>query len=275
MTPGSSIPGELARETRLALQERRRHRAKPPGDGLVLEVGGGQRPYAESAVVIDLYAADDYERAGEEALSLSRPLIVADGHSLPFADGAFDYVIAQHVLEHATDPTRFAGELCRVAAAGFVQVPSREAELTFGWSYHPWLIDRDGDTLVFHPKGEQRAQFGELFHQGYKESPALRLWIAAHQSRWLHSIEWRDRISVRVEGDADAEQTAAFDVERTVSVLGDAHAASRLQPLPPRVMAALRCPSCGGALHADGSALRCDGCGRSYPIAGEVPILVS
>ena len=136
----SRIPGESAR-----------HRPHPPSDGLVLDVGGGQSAHPRANVVVDKYVVDDFERAGP--LELTKPLIVADGHRLPFADGTFSYVVAMHVLEHATDPVQFASELARVAAAGFVQLPSAESELTFGWAFHPWLVDREGDTLVFRPKG--------------------------------------------------------------------------------------------------------------------------
>src|SRR6266568_7871058 len=100
-------------------------------------------------------------------IDVSRPLIVADGERLPFADRSVAYAIALHVLEHATDPRAFAEELARVAPAGFAQVPTREAELTFGWPYHPWLIDRDGDTLIFVPREDRKAPAGELFHRAY------------------------------------------------------------------------------------------------------------
>lgn len=40
--------------------------------------------------------------------------LVCDAHSLPFADGSMDGVVAQAVLEHVADPVRVASEIHRV-----------------------------------------------------------------------------------------------------------------------------------------------------------------
>jgi uncharacterized protein YbaR (Trm112 family) len=240
----------------------------------VLEVGAGQSPHPRADVVVDKYVADSFERSGEAPLDFSKPLVVADGHRLPFADESFAYALALHVLEHAADPARFASELSRVAAKGFVQVPSRQAELTFGWPYHPWLIDRSGDTLVFKPKGELRAPSGDLFHRSFAESPLLRLWWAAHRSEWQHSIAWRGSLTVRVEGTGEPERAAAFDVEHTVATLEQLQERRVLAQLSERVRGTLRCPSCGGSLAQARGQIACRECSRFYPAPGGVPVLV-
>jgi hypothetical protein len=104
-------------------------------------------------------------------MSIDRPLVVGDGDALPFADRTFDYVIAMHLLEHATNPVLVASELQCVAAGGFVQVLFREAELTFGWPYHPWLKDRAANGLEFYLRGIAMAApvemwFMALFPEG-------------------------------------------------------------------------------------------------------------
>ena len=43
---------------------------------------------------------------------------IADGHDLPFEDGAFDLVVAVAVLEHVADPQRCVAEMHRVLAEG-------------------------------------------------------------------------------------------------------------------------------------------------------------
>jgi SAM-dependent methyltransferase len=43
-----------------------------------------------------------------------RTQIVCDGHNLPFADGTFDGVVIQAVLEHVLDPVRVVSEIHRV-----------------------------------------------------------------------------------------------------------------------------------------------------------------
>lgn len=246
----------------------RHHRASPPPTGLVLEVGGGQRPHPRSDVVVDKYPADDFERAGP--LNLSKALIVADGEQLPFADDGFAYVIGEHVLEHATDPTLFAEELSRVAAAGFVQVPSRANELVYGWPFHPWLIDLEADTLVFRPRGEEKAPVGELMHAQYVASPTTRIAFAARRSDWHHSVHWEGRLEVRVAGASSAEQTAVFDADEVIAMLGSATA----PPLPSDVIALLRCPACRSELAEGAGAFGCHGCGLRYPIVGNVPLLL-
>jgi uncharacterized protein YbaR (Trm112 family) len=266
-------------EVRTALREIARARAKavehtprPPEQGLVLEVGPGQAPHPRADVVVDKYVTDNFERQG--ALDLSKPLIVADGQRLPFVDGTFSYVLALHVLEHATDPTIFAGELSRVADAGFVQVPTRISELTFGWPYHPWLIDRDGDTLVFRPRNGQRAPVGQVFHQAYADSALLRNWWAANRELLHHSVEWTNELSVQVEGTSAADQTAELDVERTIAALAELDRRGALKPQPGSLTERLRCPSCESALELDSGSATCSSCGRSYPVVGDVPVLL-
>jgi uncharacterized protein YbaR (Trm112 family) len=220
-------------------------------------------------VVVDKYVADDFERGSP--LDLRKPIVVADGHALPFPDDTFAYVIASHVLEHATDPTRFAGELSRVGEAGFVQVPSREAELTFGWAFHPWLIDMEDGVLAFHPRGDQEAPLGPLFHEAFAESALFRVWFGAHRDTWHHTVHWTGSFSVRVKGTSRAPQTATLDVERTLDALPrmGAHGPAG------RLWEALRCPFDRQDLDTAADRLSCRQCDRAYPVAGGVPVLLA
>jgi uncharacterized protein YbaR (Trm112 family) len=276
-TSGKTAIAELtsaAHEVRGSHAEQRRHRPAPPAAGLVVDIGGGQSVDPRADVVVDKYLVDNFERSGTGELDLSKPVVIADGHELPFADGSFAYVIASHVLEHATDPVRFASELGRVAPAGVVQVPTRASELTFGWSFHPWLIDLDDGVLVFEPRDGRVAPCGELFHQRYQDDALLRLWWASTRSLWHHSVEWGGAPRVRVTGESVAEQTAMFDLERTVAALERAADDGQLQPLTAALFAVLRCPCCRGTLQRGAAGLRCEGCERRYPLAGGVPVLL-
>jgi SAM-dependent methyltransferase len=239
----------------------------------VLEVGAGQAPHARTDVVVDKYIDDDFERPGELGISFARPLVVADGAQLPFGDASFSYVIAMHVLEHAPDPVAFAAEMSRVGAAGFVQVPSREAEVTFGWPYHPWLIALADQRLRFTPRGDAIAPVGSLFHESFASCPLMRLWWAAHRSVWHHSVAWSGQLDVVVDGESGAPATAAYDQERTAAALAAAHASGRTRPLPAAVRERLRCPACRATVSGT-SPLVCDGCERTYPVVGHTPILL-
>ena len=241
----------------------------------MVEVGSGQAPHPRADVLVDKYVADDSERPHEVAVDFAKPFVVADGHHLPFADGSFAYAIALHVLEHATEPALFADELSRVAAAGFVQVPSSVSELTFGWPYHPWLIDREGDVLVFRPRDGRRAPYGETFHGAYADSALFRNWWAANRSLFHHSVEWRGELAVRVEGRSSADETAVLDLDRTTAVLTELSRAGVLRAHPPEVLRVLRCPACRGELALEHGSATCGGCGGAYPVIGEVPLLVA
>ena len=264
-----------AQELRLYARERNRHRPRPPADGLVLEVGAGHTPHPRTDLSIEKYLADDFERG--YAASFAKPLIVGDGHALPLADDCAAYVVASHVLEHATDPERFASELQRVADAGFVQLPSRLAELTFGWPFHPWLVDLYPDgTLVFHDRGDARAPAGDIFHRSFEHSPLMRLWWNAHRSDWHHTVEWRGELKVRkAAGDSLAEHTAQFDLDATEAVLRDAADRGAIPVLPDTVWELLRCPTDRATLSREDEALVCSTCARRYPVVAGVPILVS
>jgi hypothetical protein len=268
---------DLAAELASAVRANRRnaavHAARPPATGLVLDVGSGQAPHPRADVVVDKYVADDFERG--YALELSKPLVVGDGHALPFADGTFAYAVTSHVVEHATDPDLFAAELARVAAAGFVQVPSRQAELTFGWEFHPWLIDREGDTLVFHPRGTAKAPLGQVFHEAMAESRLFGLWFGANRERWHHSIEWSGRLSVRCEGESQAPQTATLDVAETLRVLGELDRGGAVRGPAGAIRAALRCPADHGTLTWSSGRAACEECARDYPVVGTVPVLIA
>jgi uncharacterized protein YbaR (Trm112 family) len=248
--------------------ERRVARPHPPRHGLVVDLGAGQSAFPRADAVVDKYVADDFERG--YPIERAKPLIVADGQSLPFKDKSLAYLIASHVLEHATDPERFAAEISRVASAGFVQLPSSLAEHAFGWSFHPWLVDREGDTLVFSPKPTgDRSVVGPM-HDLYAASSLMRLLFVARRSTFHHSLHWKGGMHVMVNAPSSAEKTAELDIERTM-------AAIRRNP-PPALPRTLRqvvcCPICHGELGDRRAILECLSCGREFPLVETVPLLL-
>src|SRR3954468_13386878 len=184
--PGAQLVRELIAEARSLRRERALHSPRPPEGGLVLDGGGGDRPHPRADVVVDKYVGDNFER--ETDIAFTKPLVVADGEALPCADGAFGYLIASHVLEHAIDPRRMAAEFSRVAAAGFVQLPSAAAERIYGWPFHPWLVDRSGDTLVFRPKDLPPGD--KAMHDAFHESVLERLRGEGHKACCDHLLHY-------------------------------------------------------------------------------------
>ncbi len=141
-------------------------------DERVLEVGGAGNPFPRANVVCDLSFGGCAQRNGAPGV-LRRDVqyVEAPAEKLPFADGAFDFVYCTQVLEHVLDPVAAARELSRVARRGFVEVPSRAGEMINGNPTHRWVVDREGEMLVFTPRTYAEHPFrnffyGLLFHDG-------------------------------------------------------------------------------------------------------------
>lgn len=95
------------------------HLNRLPAEAAILNLGSGTGAF------------DRYLRPGLKMLNLDIYTapgtdVLADGHWLPFADGAFDAVFSNAVLEHVRRPWVVADEMRRVVRPGgrvFVNVP--------------------------------------------------------------------------------------------------------------------------------------------------------
>lgn len=82
-------------------------------NGLVLDVGCGQRPYEKTFFAgAAKYIGVDY------LLDRSRPDVLCSALQIPFHDEAFDTVVSTEVLEHVPDPLRALCETQRVLKPG-------------------------------------------------------------------------------------------------------------------------------------------------------------
>ena len=133
-------------------------------DALVLDVGGGARPFWRADWVIDLAAYDSrgqlgwdgdprHERFGPRTW-VQRD--ICDREPWPFSDRQFDFAVCSHTLEDVRDPIWVASELGRVARAGYIEVPALQEELTYGiqgpwvgWGHHRWLVFAGDDKIEF------------------------------------------------------------------------------------------------------------------------------
>jgi SAM-dependent methyltransferase len=179
-----------------------------PASALVLDVGGGAQPFPRADWVIDLLAYEDrglygepIDPAGERFSAetwVSRD--ICDRDPWPFADKQFDFAVCSHTLEDVRDPLWVCAELIRVARAGYIEVPSRLEEQSYGlqgpwagWGHHRWLIDLDGDELTFAFKhhvlhNRPADRFPPEFHRMLSEQQrVLTLW-------WEGSFRFRERI---------------------------------------------------------------------------------
>jgi hypothetical protein len=148
-------------------ESRRRILAALDEGDRVLDVGGWAHPFARADWVIDLMPHETRGIYGEPDPDPERFTAetwverdICDRAPWPFDDDSFDFAVCSHTLEDIRDPIWVCTELIRVARAGYIEVPSRLEEQSFGvhgpwvgWSHHRWLVDiADGEVeFVFKP----------------------------------------------------------------------------------------------------------------------------
>jgi len=137
-------------------------------DALVLDVGGWAAPFNRADWVLDLMpyetrgAMGSYG-GGREHFSRRTWVMrdICDHTPWPFKDDQFDFAICVTTLEDIRDPIWVCKELSRVARAGYVEVPTIEAELIYnvegngpwlGHEHHRWFVEMSGGELVFMHK---------------------------------------------------------------------------------------------------------------------------
>ncbi len=179
---------------------------------LLLDVGGWAQPLTRADWVLDLlpyetrglYGYDRDAAAGSERFSAETWVVrdMCDHEPWPFADGQFDLAVCAHTLEDVRDPVWVCHELQRVARAGYIEVPSRLQEQTYGihgpwvgWSHHHWLCDVDegGIDFVFKSRAlEGRPEF-QVPRAAYdalsEEERVQQLW-------WEGSFRARERVMI-------------------------------------------------------------------------------
>lgn len=179
-------------------------------DALVLDVGGWAVPFPRADWVLDLGAYEtrgawgyDGDRAQERFGAESWVVRDICAHEpWPFPDGRFDFAICSHTLEDVRDPVWVCAELQRVAKAGYIEVPSRLEEQTWGiqgewvgWGHHHWLIDVDDDAkaiefvfkhhVLHRPDGEHLPP--SVHAAAMPEQKIQQLW-------WEGSFDARERV---------------------------------------------------------------------------------
>ncbi len=178
----------------------------------LLDVGGWGKPLTRADAVLDLMP---YETRGLYGVDGELPerftadtwtvRDICDAEPWPYADDEFDFVVCSHVLEDVRDPIRVCSELTRVARAGYVEVPSRLEEQSFGfqgpwvgWGHHHWLIEVEDDAIEFVFKhhvlhGRSEDQFPKWFQ------PTLTPEEKVEQLWWEGSFDYSERVIMEPE----------------------------------------------------------------------------
>ena len=162
---------------------------------LVLDVGAWAHPFERADWVIDLMPYETrglyyYDREQADERFSAETWVQRDICSRepwPWPDDHFDFAVCAQTLEDVRDPVWVCRELSRVARAGYVEVPSRLEEQSWGvhgpwagWSHHRWLCDVvDGrlevvfKTSLVH--GRESDHFPAGFHATLSDEERRRL----------------------------------------------------------------------------------------------------
>jgi len=188
----------------------------------VLDIGPGSLPFERADVLVERWPGDKgmRQRGGAEFRTNGKPLVIADGFALPFADDTFDFVMCSHVVEHidASHIDGFLKELGRVGRRGYIEAPSEVYERMWDVKEHRWFVYvRDGDRLVLRPKTSRNCApqyFGAFwpllsktrgcqnFMHGYKELFSVGYLWSGHP-RWEvvgeeeEIIDWKNETVVQ------------------------------------------------------------------------------
>lgn len=136
----------------------------------VLDVGSGHNPHPRADVLVDKFLLENTERSGQAIRVPSGKLFaVADACAMPFKDKIIDFVICSHVAEHVKDIDKFCSELNRIARRGYLETPSKLAEILRHAPNHRWFVSNQHGKIVFAPtpNGYPLGRFGKLFFSFY------------------------------------------------------------------------------------------------------------
>lgn len=200
---------------------------------VVLDIGGWADPFERADWVLDLMPYDTrglYAREGWVAPRTAQERFtretwiqrdICDHDPYPFDDGAIDFVVCSQTLEDVRDPVWVCHEMNRVAKAGYIEVPSRLEEQSWGvmgqfgvgWAHHRWLIDMPEGGVEFVVKPHSlHGRRDQHFPPGF--------WGLLSDSERIASMRWdggfwcRERVFVdEAESDAYLSATVSRGLE--------------------------------------------------------------
>jgi SAM-dependent methyltransferase len=106
------------------------------------------------------------------------PDVVGDGFQLPFADGAFDAIFCESVIEHVGDPERFLAAASRALKAGgvwYLEVPFLQP-FHGGVDFQRWT--RMGFQAALRRAGLEPVEAGIHMGPGFMMMWLMKEWLA-------------------------------------------------------------------------------------------------
>jgi hypothetical protein len=177
-----------------------------PDDAVVLDVGGAMKPFNRANWIMDALPYDQRGKlgsvGGDTEHFTEHTWVMHDfctREPWPFADKQVDFVICSHTLEDVRDPIWMCSEFNRIAKAGYIEVPSRLEEQTYGfqgpwtgWSHHRWLIDVDLDEITFVHKSAVVERADSHFPPEFRDT--LSAADRVQTFWWDGSFSYRERL---------------------------------------------------------------------------------
>jgi len=261
---------------------------------LVLDVGSGHDPHFRADVICDKFTGDNVERMDRD-IRIDRPFVACDAEALPFVDGAFDYVISSHLIEHLEHPDVFLNELMRVGKRGYIEAPSEFSEKLGGLPTHKWFVRVDGGRLVLTQKNRP------VFDPVLKEVSLLlgkdmcfKKFALRNPGLFNVTFFWEGKIDYEVNY-APAVSSASDFVKskidcnclepssggRSLGLFEEAkiflkrslHLLYRRRNV--NLFDVLSCPVCKKKVATSGGAVLCAHCRKSYPLKNGIPVMLA
>ncbi|MEX2195976.1 MAG: methyltransferase domain-containing protein [Thermoleophilaceae bacterium] len=192
---------------------------------VVLDVGGWAKPFPRADWVLDLlpyetrglYGYDRESDAEEERFGADTWVQrdICDHSPWPFSDDQFDFAVCSHTLEDVRDPVWVCRELQRVARAGYIEVPSRLEEQSYGiqgpwvgWGHHHWLTEIAGGRVQFVFKHH-------ILHGRESFRLPRAFWAALSPEERVESLWWEGAFEVGERVFVDPDELEGY-LERLV-----------------------------------------------------------
>jgi Methyltransferase domain len=177
-----------------------------PPDAVVLDVGGAMKPFNRADWIMDALPYEERGALGSIGGQSERfnadtwvRRDFCDREPWPFDDKQLDFVICSHTLEDVRDPIWMCSEMNRIAKAGYIEVPSRLEEQTYGfqgpwtgWSHHRWLIDIGQNEITFVHKSAVVERDDSHFPPEHRETLSAEDRVSS--LFWDGSFGYRERL---------------------------------------------------------------------------------
>lgn len=264
-------------------------------EDLVVDIGSGCTPNLRANVLCDRYLLNNVERDNNPFyIGPGQITIICEATQLPFRDKTFDYSICSHLLEHIEGPAKLLNELQRISKAGYIEIPSEEAEYLFGRPWHYWIGEIKNGVLILTPKDKPvlNQKLTDWYCWLIKQNKFFlrELHMKPYKYRLTTALEWKGVINYRINAEKDfkfswskegfKQEAAQFSnmqkTARKFHLLGRFYgriirnkSKKRLPPLYELIV----CPVCKSKLEP-GSVIRCSQCGRTFPVRNGIPFLI-